>query len=54
MDAFNSSYNNLKEFSKNYKQFAELVCGETIVYYSTWIKNNILVDYLPYKHKLLR
>lgn len=54
IDIFSSSYKNIKEFSKNYKNHCQLVCGETIVYYSTWLKNQITLDYIPYDYTLLR
>lgn len=55
MDIFNSSYNIISEFIDDYKNWnISTVCGETIVYYNSWIKHNIEVFPLSNGYKLLR
>ena len=54
MDVFNSSYKNVNEFAENYQNYADFLCGETTIYYSTWFKNQITLERLSYDYTLFR
>lgn len=54
MDIFNSSYKNVNEFAENYQNYANFLCGETTIYYSTWLKNQVSLEPLPYNYILFR
>lgn len=54
MDVFNSTYDNLDEFLSTFHQYTSYACGETAVYHSTWLKNQITIIQLATNYKLLR
>ena len=55
IDVFSSSLNIIPELWNMYQFFGiESVCGETVVYYNTWLKNQIEINILPNDYNLLR
>mgnify|MGYP003676164788 FL=1 len=53
MDILSSTYKDLGGFIKNYQHYTDVLCGETCVYHTTWIRNKIPIEVLPTDYKIL-